>query len=129
MIKFFHKILLFLFEKFTLCAAKLVKIEDFKSILLAQPSTPFNAYGFPDSVHTIKKKVRMLWFYVPIKRAIPFKNKKGATSMQGKQKKGLLKSARIFVSLKKGSIFVSLKKGSIFVSLARILTSLFLTFL
>ena len=58
MIKFFHKILLFLFEKFT-------------------PSTPFNAYGLPDSVHTIKKKVRMLWFYVvkPIKRALPFKNK------------------------------------------------------
>ena len=88
MIKFFHKILLFLFEKFTLCAAKLVKIADFKSILLAQPSTPFNAYGLPDYVHTIKKKVKMLWFYVvkPIKRAIPFKNKGCASSM-------LLKSA------------------------------------
>ena len=90
MIKFFHKILLFLFEKFTLCAAKL-------RILLAQPSNPSNAYGFPDSVHTIKKKVRMLWFYVPIKRAIPFKNKEGGSSMQGKQKKGF---ARILTTLK-----------------------------
>ena len=125
MIKFFHKILLFLFEKFTLSAAKLVKIrafigtfEDFNNpffcfpcILLAFKTllvktfestnkrtgfnkqgtrTPFNAYGFPDSVHTIKKKVRMLWFYVvkPIKRAIPFKNKEGASSIEGKQKKG-----------------------------------------
>ena len=77
MIKFFHKILLFLFENFTLCAAKL-------RTLLAQPSTHFNAYELPDSVHTIKKKVRMLWFDVvkPIKRTIPFKNKEGATSMR-----------------------------------------------
>ena len=90
MIKFFHKNLLFLFEKFTLCALKLVKTEGFKSILLfkiedfKQPSTPFNAYGLFDSVHTIKKKVRMLWFYVvnPIKKGIPFKNKESASSMR-----------------------------------------------
>ncbi len=77
MIKFFHKILLFLFENFTLCAAKL-------RTLLAQPSTHFNAYELPDFVHTIKKKVRMLWFDLvkPIKRTIPFKNKEGATSMR-----------------------------------------------
>jgi len=44
MIKFFHKILIFLFEKFT-------------------PSSAFNANRLADSVHTLKKKVRMLGFY------------------------------------------------------------------
>ena len=141
MIKFFHKILLFLFEKFTLCAAKLVKIrafigtfedfneQDFKSILLAfktfdfnKPSTPSNAYGFPDSVHTIKKKVRMLWFYVPIKRAIPFKNKEGGSSMQGKQKKGSLNSSKVPINAR---ILTSrILKARMFFSLARILTTL-----
>ena len=44
MIKFFHKILIFLFVKFI-------------------PSSAFNANRLADSVHTLKKKVRMLGFY------------------------------------------------------------------
>ena len=44
MIKFFHKILIFLFERIT-------------------PSSAFNANRLSDSVHTLKKKVRMLGFY------------------------------------------------------------------
>ncbi len=54
MIKFFNKILIFLFEKIT-------------------PSSAFHANGLSDSVHTIKKKVRMLWFYCvkPINKVIP----------------------------------------------------------
>ena len=44
MIKVFHKILIFLFEKITL-------------------SSVFNANRLSDSVHTLKKKVRMLGFY------------------------------------------------------------------
>ena len=44
MIKFFHKILIFLFEK-------------------GAPSSAFNANRLSNSVHTLKKKVRMLGFY------------------------------------------------------------------
>ncbi len=54
MIKFFHKILIFLFEKFT-------------------PSSTFNANPLSDSVHTFKKMVKMLGFYCvkPISQVIP----------------------------------------------------------
>ena len=53
MIKFFHKILIFLFEKIT-------------------PSSTFNANQLSDSVHTLKKMLKMLGFYCvkPISQVI-----------------------------------------------------------